>query len=239
VRRPSGPLTLAALAIAVATCGSPPAEPALRPGGAAPDRTLATAPSEVASAPAAAVATTAAGDPAPPASTPELVEVRYRVEVRTPDPAAGDFPSTVLSVLADERGWQQAGFALVPDDDAPHLLVIAEGPEVDGLCLPYDTYGEYSCQNGPVVAFNAERWREATPQWTGDLGTYRMMLINHEVGHLLGQRHTDCPAPGEPAPVMTQQSTELDGCLPNPWPLPEEIRRAAQHDQPIAPAYGQ
>ena len=29
---------------------------------------------------------------------------------------------------------------------------------MDRLCRPYDTYGKYSCQNGPVVAFNADRW---------------------------------------------------------------------------------
>jgi hypothetical protein len=34
---------------------------------------------------------------------------------------------------------------------------------------------------------------------------------------------------------MSQQSTELDGCLPNPWPLPAELARAAQHDLPLAP----
>ncbi len=30
------------------------------------------------------------------------------------------------------------------------------------------------------------------------------MLVNHEVGHLLGQHHPDekCPVPGEPAPVV-------------------------------------
>ncbi len=34
---------------------------------------------------------------------------------------------------------------------------------------------------------------------------------------------------------MSQQSTELNGCLPNPWPLAQEIRDAARHDEPLAP----
>ena len=42
---------------------------------------------------------------------------------------------------------------------------------------------------------------------------------------------------GRPAAVMSQQSTELHGCLPNPWPLPEEVARAARHDLPLAPGY--
>jgi hypothetical protein len=54
------------------------------------------------------------------------------------------------------------------------------------------------------------------------------MLVNHEVGHTLGQRHRNCPTDGNPAPVMMQQSkgTTTAGrtCRPNPWPLGYEKR---------------
>jgi hypothetical protein len=183
----------------------------------------------------------------PPAGSgagPDVVTVTYRVERRTDDAATADFTAITEATLTDPRGWQRARFQLVRDDhpSTPYLIGLAEPDEVDRLCLPYDTYGKYSCQNGPVVALNADRWREATPQWTGDLGTYRQMLVNHEVGHLLGMRHPprpQCPVPGRPALVMSQQSTELRGCLPNPWPLEPEIERAARHDQPLAPGYGE
>ena len=161
----------------------------------------------------------------------------YRLERRVSDAATADFEATVQSVLSDARGWSRARFRLVRADDAPFLIVLAEGREVDELCLPYDTYGKYSCQNGPVVALNADRWRGATPKWTGDLPTYRQMLVNHEVGHLLGQHHLRCPGEGQPAPIMAQQSTELNGCLPNPWPLSSEVDRAAKHDLPLAPPF--
>ena len=166
--------------------------------------------------------------------------MRYRIERRTTDPATRGFLAVVRSTLVDRRGWQRAGFRLIEHPDAPYVVVLAEGPEVDRLCRPYDTYGKYSCQNGPVVALNADRWRFATPEWTGDLATYRQMLVNHEFGHLLGQHHppgAQCPVRGSLALVMSQQSTELDGCRPNPWPLPEEIARAARHDEPLAPPY--
>lgn len=173
-------------------------------------------------------------------TTPPVIAINYRVERRTDDDATAAFVDVVESTLADPRGWTRARFRFVRDDSGPYLIVLAEGDEVDRLCLPYETYGQYSCQNGPVVALNADRWREATPKWTGDLATYRQMLVNHEVGHLLGQKHPrqQCPVQGQPAPIMNQQSTELDGCLPNPWPLPWEVELAARHDRPLAPPPG-
>ena len=186
-------------------------------------------------------ATTFALSPSPtplPSATPAVVAVAYRVEVRAR--GVGDFPRIVDATLRDPRGWMRADFRLVRQSDARYLVVIAESREVDRLCRPYDTFGKYSCQNGPVVAINADRWRYATPEWTGDLATYRQMLVNHEVGHLLGQHHPpkpQCPKRGQPAAVMAQQSTELNGCLPSPWPLPSEIARAARHDLPLAPPY--
>jgi hypothetical protein len=166
--------------------------------------------------------------------------VRYRVERHTSDAATRTFADVVVATLSDPRGWTRAGFRLVNDDRATYRVVIAEAAEVDRLCRPYDVYLKYSCQNGPVVAIHADRWRTATPKWTGDLAMYRQMLINHEFGHLLGQHHPDapqCPAPGRLARIMSQQSTELNGCRPNAWPLPGEIARAARHDEPLAPPY--
>ena len=200
-----------------------------------------------------AVVTPTATTAAPPTtgttttSTTGPVPATIEISIQVLDHTAGtpDFADEVVATLTDPRGWEQAGFRFVFDDEAaPYTVVLAEADEVDALCLPYDTFGLYSCQIGPVVALNADRWRTATPEWTdagGDLATYRQMLVNHEVGHLLGQHHPDpqCPAPGEPAPVMAQQSTELPetGCLPNPWPLPWEIECAAEHVEPLAPPY--
>ena len=225
------PGTVATVTVPSTAPTAPPATATAPPASRAP----VTAPPPTAPAPATAapVAITAPAPPMPPA----VVEVAYRVERRVSDDATAGFEAVVEATLSDPRGWSRAGFRLVRRDDAPYLIVLAEGPEVDRLCLPHDTYGEYSCQRSEVVALNAERWREATPKWTGDLATYRQMLVNHEVGHLLGQPHPrpQCPRPGQPAPLMAQQSTELDGCLPNPWPLDWEITAAARHDRPLAP----
>ena len=208
---------------------------------AEPDRKQTRVPSPASSVPAQ----TSTPGPSTPSLTPTPrarapVVVPYRLEVRTRDATTRSFAAIVEQTLTDPRGWSRAGFRLVRDDRAAYLVVLAEKDEVDRLCLPYETYGKYSCQNGPVVAINADRWRRATPEWTGDLATYRQMLVNHEVGHLLGQHHPpdpQCPAAGRPAPVMAQQSTELGGCLPNAWPLRAEIAYAATHVEPLAPPF--
>jgi hypothetical protein len=169
----------------------------------------------------------------PGASRP--VDIVFRLENHARVPGWED---VVRATLFDARGWGRAGFRFV-EGGGPYRIVLAEPDEAEALCRPYDVFRKYSCQLGPVVVLNASRWRDATPQWTGDLASYRQMLVNHEVGHLLGMKHpkVQCPAAGRPAPVMAQQSTELRGCLPNPWPLDDEVARAARHDLPLAPGY--
>jgi hypothetical protein len=163
--------------------------------------------------------------------------IRYRVERHVDDEATANFQAVVDATLTDSRGWSRAGFVFQRADDALYTVLLAEGPEVQQRCRPYDTYGKYSCQIGPLVAITADRWRSATPEWTSDVATYRQMVVDHEVGHLLGLHHRACLSPGTPAPVMLPQSTELHGCLANPWPRPEEVARAGRHDLPLAPGY--
>lgn len=84
----------------------------------------------------------------------------------------------------------------------------------------------WSCRVGPNVIINFDRWQNASPSWNangGSLEEYRHMVINHETGHWLGFGHSICPGAGQPAPVMQQQSIDLQGCTFNPWPTPSEL----------------
>jgi hypothetical protein len=69
---------------------------------------------------------------------------------------------------------------------------------------------------------NYMRWVEGAASYGDNLDSYRSYMVNHEVGHILGNRHSDCPVPGVLAPVMMQQTKGVGACLPNPWPLPSE-----------------
>lgn len=170
-----------------------------------------------------------------PADTQQVVGLRF--ESRVGDVTAVELRDEALTILNDERGWQRAGFTFVADDASPMRVVLAEGSEVDQLCLPLETYSKVSCQNGPVVALNADRWRNAVDHWDAAVADYRGYLVNHEVGHLLGQRHPKprCPVAGRPAGVMEQQTAGLEGCVGNAWPRPWEIELAAQRPVVYAP----
>ena len=257
MRLPRPALLILAASVAAAACseGSPrsapgatptpePAPEALRivgepgPSGGSPAPPPAPVPRVTTTArTAGAVLTASTATTQATPGTP--VDVPYRLERRTSDPATAGFEAFARSTLGDPKGWSRAGFRLVHRADAKFTVVLAEGTEVDKLCLPYDTYGQYSCQNGPTVALNADRWRTATPKWTGSLDDYRRYLVGHEVGHLLGLRHprVQCPAAGQRAPLMGQQSTELNGCLPNPWPLDSEVAVARRRPADLAPPY--
>ena len=168
---------------------------------------------------------------------PDVQTVPIRVDSRIGDVTDEELEAVVISTLQDARGWKGAGFEFVISPDAPYEVVLAEPGEVDRLCSPLGTGGRVSCQNGPVVALNAERWRHATSDW--DLGTeqYRRYVVNHEVGHLIGQRHPTprCPVKGTANAVMEQQTKGLAGCSANVWPLSWEIERAAARPVVFAP----
>lgn len=163
--------------------------------------------------------------------------VGLRIESRVGDLTTAELRREVLEILNDERGWIRAGFTFVAADDSPFRLILAEGPEVDQLCLPLETYGSVSCQNGPVVALNATRWRVAVEHWDGEGSDYRGYLVNHEVGHLIGQRHPTprCVIVGRPAGVMEQQTAGLEGCTGNAWPRDWEIELATLRPVVFAP----
>lgn len=153
--------------------------------------------------------------------------IRYRVLVEQGvELTSAEFVTQVDAALGDPAGWAGAGrsFARV-DEHAEITVLLARPPTVDQLCKPLATRGRYSCGRAGRATLNLDRWQRGTQAWTASLVDYRTYMVNHEVGHLLGSPHLDCPATGEPAPIMQQQTFGLDGCLPSAWPSTAEIQR--------------
>ncbi|MCL3859861.1 DUF3152 domain-containing protein [Actinotalea sp. K2] len=132
------------------------------------------------------------------------------------------FAATVMEILNDPRGWGADGSVTFARTDGPadHRVVLASPQKVDELCAPLRTESLYSCGRNGHAALNHWRWVEGASEFD-DLTVYRQYLVNHEVGHLLGHGHVECPGEGLPAPLMQQQSISVAPCTPNGWPFPD------------------
>ena len=133
----------------------------------------------------------------------------------------------IIGILNDPRGWstiEDRDFQIVASEDADLNIVFAKPETVDELCYPLQTNGIYSCRNEKNVVINMFRWLSGAKDFGTDLSTYRIYLINHEVGHYLGWGHSNCPSDNALAPVMMQQSKSTNGCIPNGWPIYERIK---------------
>jgi hypothetical protein len=168
----------------------------------------------------------------------------YAVEVEDgvvhDEPGFADF---VQATLSDPRGGTARGdvaFQRVTGPAAIRVRLTSQNTAraVCGYEIPVDV----SCRNGGLVHLSAARWVRGAVAFDGDLTSYRRYMVNHEVGHALGEGHRPCAAHGGFAPVMMQQTfstsndevaaiiagvpqgvaipTDGKVCRPNGWPFP-------------------
>lgn len=150
----------------------------------------------------------------------------YTVKTDGSSSSVAEFSALANQTLNDPRGWAKLGvsFQEVPSGGQFNLILAAA--ERVPTYAPGACSAEWSCRVGVSVIINETRWNGATPAWNaagGGLRDYRHMVINHEVGHWLGHGHLQCGGAGQLAPVMQQQSMDLQGCKFNPWPLAGEL----------------
>ena len=136
------------------------------------------------------------------------------------------FAAAVEATLGDPRSWGGGGRMSFQRVDATaagsydfRVSLVSPG-SMERYCPGVGTGGYTSCRYGERAVVNLARWETAVPHYDGDITTYRHYVVNHEVGHALGNGHEPCPGPGLPAPVMQQQTLRLDGCTRNAWPFP-------------------
>ncbi|MCZ7435277.1 DUF3152 domain-containing protein [Micromonospora sp. WMMC241] len=159
-----------------------------------------------------------------------LRRFRVAVEIGSGEQARA-FGDAVQRALAGPGSWVDGGRLrlqrVAPGTRYDFTIYLASRDTAGRLCgaggidirkggVPYT-----SCRVPGKVVINLDRWRTSAPHLVAarmPLDTYRLYVVNHEVGHQLGHHHEACPGAGRPAPVMQQQTLFLDGCRPNPWP---------------------
>jgi hypothetical protein len=153
----------------------------------------------------------------------------FRVAVETGVPVpVDDFARMVDETLGDGRSWiagNDVRLQRVSGDASSNFQVLLVTPgTAQKLCLEADLdiywHGEpySSCQSGQRAVINLSRYLKAVPNYGASVEAYDQYAINHEVGHVLGHDHELCPGKGMPAPVMQQQTFDLQGCVANSWP---------------------
>jgi len=173
------------------------------------------------------------------------VLVKYRVEVEdgivwgaNPVWTPASFAATVDEVIAGNRSWIRSAespvtdaaenmtaaswsFQRVSGTDYSVRVRLATPDTVDKLCgsVGVKTQGVYSCRFGQTLMINLRRWLHGAPNFPVSITSYHNNVINHEMGHFLGFDHMHCPAAGQPAPIMMQQTINIEGCLPNEFPF--------------------
>ncbi|MEV8377629.1 DUF3152 domain-containing protein [Kribbella sp. NPDC056861] len=162
------------------------------------------------------------GNPTPIGRSGKLYTFQIAIEggINGLDPTA--FAVFVRATYAAPQGWTADGkrrFRQVgPGESADFRLMLVTPATRDTYCG--GTFDRYtSCRIGDRVVLNVARWAKGVPNYGADLTTYRQYMINHETGHRLGNAHELCPGPGQPAPVMQQQTLGLHGCTAYAWPF--------------------
>ena len=130
-------------------------------------------------------------------------------------------------ILNDEKGWiniTDKSFHQTSIEESDFVYIFATPEKTDELCYPLETNGIFSCRNEKEIVINNFRWENGATDFLKDIEMYRLYLINHETGHILGWGHTNCPKEGAIAPLMMQQSKGTNGCIPYGWPAYEVVK---------------
>jgi hypothetical protein len=137
------------------------------------------------------------------------VRQKYNISI----PAQVEF--YIVAYLNDPDGWATKGYFFEPVTENPNVIIRLVSPSVikKECGLP----SNLSCAelHGRHMYLNAERWFHGSKESKLNLSDYRQYMVSHEIGHILGYEHEECPCKGCKAPVMLQQTLGIGKCIPN------------------------
>ncbi len=137
-----------------------------------------------------------------------------------------EFGTTISKTLWDSRGWSRLGVSFRQVDSGGDVTIFVVEQGQMGSFNSADCDNQPSCSDGKAIAINQSAWQSVPTELASaqiDSARYQSFLVNHEIGHYLGHGNRTCTNSGSVAPVMLPQSSALDGCTFNAWPLAEEL----------------
>jgi Protein of unknown function (DUF3152) len=130
---------------------------------------------------------------------------------------ARSFGRDVDIYLSDPEGWESKGYTFVRVERVNNNTVRIHLSSPETIRKAGCTNPHLSCatMNGNQMMLNAVRWTRGASPSQLPLDAYRQYMVSHEMGHILGHDHVKCPGPGQPAPIMMQQTLGIGACSPN------------------------
>ncbi len=77
-----------------------------------------------------------------------------------------------------------------------------------------------NCAEQGIVVVNVYYWAAGYDGFGDDRASSRAWILNHLVGHILGEEDSECPGASQQASVMQDHAVDVAPCTPNGWPNP-------------------
>jgi hypothetical protein len=140
-------------------------------------------------------------------------DVKIKYNLRNSDERQFDF--YLMAYLNSPDGWSQDGYSFEQVDHNPRVIIrLSSRKTVSNKCGFSDNL---SCAEigGHEIYLNSDRWFHGSRESKLSLENYRQYMVSHEMGHILGKEHKNCPCIGCHAPIMLQQTRGIGECIPN------------------------
>ena len=146
--------------------------------------------------------------------------ITYYVEIDHDIPySRQEFSDWIRVIVSNSKSWGAGKvFKETMNKRTAQILVRMTSPAtIQRECNMSDLSCSILSDN--VILINWERWKNGSKESGLSTEFYRVYIILHEFGHLLGYNHVPIGTcnPDGTANVMTQQTRGIGTCRPNPW----------------------
>ena len=142
-----------------------------------------------------------------------------RIVIASPKTAVDMCPRPHDAAVVDIAPPDVPGGVPVPSASPSAAAVPSASPSSSTSASPAP---QPSCADQGIVVVSAYQWAAGIKAFGDDEGAWHDYMINHPIGHLLGEPDAVCGGTGQLAPVMQNQQLDITPCLANGWPFPAE-----------------